>query len=365
MKIFKLLLPFVAFAILAVGCNTANNNITDPEPGPEPGPVAAGVIADFFPFHENALITFELLGGWGGPTAFYYTISTEGDKMQRLIIQGDFRVAEVFEISDGELRVNHAGLMVSGFENLLNIKDEVPMVILKEPLVLGNSWKTHTGPTIQGVAGGTSTITAVDVEIEIPNGTASAIEVSTEYENGFMEVNYFAKGLGLVKSGHFLPGFEVERDSGILFMEEMNTDMTLISISENTPLNVEVLVFHPNDEADDLDFVQSAAPFMTNGDIRTVLEAVLRNPGSRPNGIISPNTAINFIDVSREVSPENPTEEIATVHLDLTGNFSEDMNVGISYEQLILAALEKTFLEFYNAEEFILSVDGLPHVSIH
>jgi len=361
MKILKILLIIITLAAitLAAGCT--------PTVPPLPPVETQGTIAEFFPFHENTLIVFERSDVFGSDTSF--TIATEGDRMQRITTLGQFQAIEVFEISGGELRVNHASITASVAEPLLDRIDDNPMIILQEPLVLGHSWETHTGPTIQGVARGVTTITAVDVEIETPYGTVVAIEVATEFENGYWEVNYFAKGLGLVQSGYFIQGFEQEREAGRFFQEDMTVDRTLRSITENSVFDMEFIVIHPNDNADELDFSESSFSISTNGNhmeaLRAAFESTLRNPGNRPHGVISLNTVINSININREETNVAPFFESASVHLDLSGSFSEDMTVGISYEQLILTSLEMTFLEFFNAQEFILTVDGQPHVSIH
>ena len=353
MKTLKFLLVLMTCALFIIGCNLTG------EPTPEP----VGTIAEFFPFHENAVIVFDDTGPWGSTT--FYTIYTDGNRMQRRATMGAFTATEVFEIADGELRVNHASVTASGFEPLLDKKDDSPMIILREPLELGNSWETHTGPTIQGVARGTSTITAVDVEIETPYGIVSAIEVSREFEDGRIIVDYFAKGIGLVQSGYFVPGFERAQGDTRLFMEDMQVHLSLRSITENAPLNVEFFVVFPNDQADDLDYAESSFEFMTNGNINTAFESAFRNPDGRPYGVISPNTTINFIDISWRPLPDNPQFDIATVHLDLSADFVTDMNVGALSEQLILESLEFTMMEFFNAHEFVLTIDGQPYISRH
>lgn len=351
--------------ILAAGCTPAEQ--PPPPPIENDYPLAVqGTIAEFFPFHENSLVTFERTDMFGSDTSF--AIHIDGNRMQRITTLGDFRAIEVFEIADGELRVNHASMTASVAENLLDKIDDTPMVILREPLVVGNSWETHTGPTVQGVARGVTTITAVDVEIETPYGNVVAIEVATEFENGYWEVNYFARDLGLVQSGYFIQGFEREGDSGRFFQEDMTVDRTLRSITENTSFNMDFVVVHPNDNADDLELSEASFTIITNGDqvevLRGAFEATLRNPGGREYGVISPNTSINFININREPTDQSPFEA-AAVHLDLSAHFSEDMAVGISFEQLILTSLELTFLEFFNAQEFILTVENQPHISIH
>ena len=361
MKMLKLIfiLPIMACILFLSGCDTTD----DPVPIPTLTVESAGTIAEFFPFHENTVIVFDDTGPWGQST--FYTVYTDGNRMQRRATMGSFIVTEVFEIADGELRVNHASVTSSGFEPLLDKKDEAPMIILKEPLELGNSWETHTGPTIQGVARGTSTITAVDVEIDTPCGVVSAIEVSREFEDGRLIVDYFAKGLGLVQSGYFVQGFERDQGDSRMFMEDMLVHLSLRSITENAPLDVELFLIFPNDDADDLDFAEITFSFMTNGDIIPAFETAFRNPAGRPYGLISQNTEINSIDVSWRPAPDSPQFDMTTVHLDLSADFANDMNVGALLEQLILESLEFTMIEFFNAHEFILTVDGQPHISSH
>lgn len=357
MKVLKLLLPIMACAIFIIGCDVSN----DPTPSTE----AVGTIAEFFPFHENTLIAFDDTAGPWGRT--FYTIYVDGNRMQRLTLSGAFAVTEVFEIYDGELRVNHASVTASGFEQMLDKIDDTPMVILREPLALGNSWSTHTGPTIQGVAKGYSTITAVDVEIETPYGTVVAIEVSTEFENGYTAVDHFAKGLGLVQSGFFIQGFERDQGDTRLVQEDLHVDLILRSISENTYLNVDFFAIFPNDNADDLTYADTSFEFMTNDDIVPAFEAILRNPGGRPYGLISPNTRINSIDVSWRDSVENPMFDTTIVHLDLSAEFVTDvmMNTGANVEHLILESLELMMRDFFNAHEFVLTIDGQPYDARH
>ena len=352
MKILKFLVPIMIAMLFIVGCDT--------EP-PEPEPV--GTIADFFPFHENTLIAFDdPVGPWG---SVFYTIYTDGNRMQRLTRVGQFNATEVFEISDGELRIVYANTQASGFERMIDNRSETPMIVLKEPLVLGNSWATHAGPIPDELARGYSTITSVDVEIETPYGTVTAIEVSTEFEHGATSVDFFAKGLGLVQSGFSTQGFEHDRGDTRFVQEELQVDLVLRAITENTPFEVDYFVIFPNESADDLDFTYGTFQFMTNDDIRPVFEDILRNPGEREYGLISDNTTINSIDIARRPNPDNPHFDIATVHLDLSSNFATDMNVGAAYELLLLESIEFTMREFFNAHEFVLTVDGQPHVAGH
>jgi len=350
MKVLRFLLPIMICIIFIVGCDQS-------EPA-EPVPESVGTIEEFFPFHENTLITFDDPNGpWG---RVFYTVYVEGNTMQRLTMAGQFMVTEVFEIYGGELRINHASATASGFEPMLDMRDDSPMVILKEPLVVGNSWETHTGPTIQGVARGYSTITAVDVEITTPYGVVIAIEVSTEFENGYTSVDYFAKGIGLVQSGFFIQGFQRDVDDRRFFQEDLEVLLVLRSIEENTPFDVQYFVVFPNDSADDFDFAFGSFEFMTNGDIVPEFERFLRNPDGREYGLISPNTTINSIRVSWEQVPERPGFDVTTVHLDLSSDFVNDRNVGASYELLLLESLELTMRDFFNAHIFDLTIDGQP-----
>ena len=351
MKILKFLVPIMIATLLFTGCDTE-------PPAPEP----VGTIADFFPFHENTLIAFDdPVGPWGSVS---YTVYTDGNRMQRLTMAGELSVTEVFEIADGELRVNYANDRASGFERMIDKVSDVPMIILQEPLILGNSWTIYV-PTFQGVARGYSTITSVDVEVTTPYGVVTAIEVSTEFEHGATTVDFFANGIGRVQSGFFVPGFEEERGDTRIVQEELQVMLTLRAIEENTHFNVDYFVVFPNDNVDDLDFAFGVFEFRTNDDIRPAFERLLRNPGDREYGLISDNTTINFIDVSWVPDPESPQFDMAIVHLDLSEDFVNDMNVGAAYELLLLESIEITMRDFFSARAFILTVDGQPYVLRH
>ncbi|MDL2248077.1 GerMN domain-containing protein [Tyzzerella sp. OttesenSCG-928-J15] len=377
MKFRKIALGAVMAAIIFTGCNNTTGN-DDKEQTPSPTATASqkpvendknkdtsvqGTIAEFFPFKENAAYVYERSDALGLSST--YPVYIEGSKMQRATKAGEWLVTEVFENSGGELTVNYAHNSSSGFENFMGMKDEYQITVLKEPLQLGGSWETYSGPTVQGVAKGVCTITDVGVEVETPYGKVSAIEVSTELENGYTNVDYYAKGIGLVKSGYFIKGFE----SATSTAEDVNTDLVLKSFEENSPYEVDFLVCFPNENADGLEETAVNYEYNTNGDLQAILEEALKNPTGNPNNkVISENTKINFVDVTWQSSkdPEtNAYKETAAVHVDLSHNFVDDMNAGSGYEQLLLQSLEATLKGFYNAIDFTLTIDGEAYVSRH
>ena len=379
MKLRKFLMPVMAAAIIFTACNEAENNPAPIETGIPTISVdttgkdtsVQGTIDEYFPFAQGGYYVYDRTDALG--TSSTYNIYVEGNKMQRISIAGSYRVTEIFEYTDGELRINYASDAASCFENLVDIKGSYPMTILKEPLTLGNTWETYSGPTIKGVAKGMCAITDVGVEIETPQGKVSAIEVSTELENGYTNVEYYAKGIGLVKNGYFIKGFETTNtNQGVVNVtkaEDMNTDMVLNSYESGHSYEFIIKLHHPNENVDELESKEFTYIFDENTSKEKIFEELLKNSDGKENEkIISPNTTVNSIAIERALSQNIETgksTEVATVKVDLSKNFSDDMNAGSGYEMLLLQSLENTFKEFFKAAEFVLTVDGEPYVSKH
>jgi len=376
MKFRKFLMPIIAAVIVFTACNTADK---DPAPTnddtvivtPEKDNSVQGTIDEYFPFVKNGYYVYDRTDAL--LTSSTYNIYVDGNKIQRITEAGNYRVTEVLEYSNGELKVNYANDKVSCFENFLEVSGTYPMTILKEPLQIGNSWKTFSSATISGVATGTSTITDINVEIDTPLGKVLAIEVSTELENGYTNLEYYAKDLGLVKSGYFIKGFETsnsnETTTNTTKMEDVTTETTIKSFTADADYEYSIKIYYPNENADDLDNAEIKYTFDPNVKKEAIFEELLKNPNGKENErVISPNTTVNSIIIRRETAVNtetNKSKETTTVTVDLSKDFSDDMNAGSGYETLLLQALETTFKDFFRADEFILSVDGAPYVAKH
>ena len=381
MKFRKFFIPVIAAAIIFTACTAKED-----EPIPTPLPPDSilnvdttgkdssvqGTIDEYFPLTQNGHYVYdrsdELV------TSSTYNIYTDGNKIQRVTDAGTYRVTEILEYANGELTVNYASDSVSCFENVLDAEMGYRMVILKEPLVIGNTWETYSGPTVRGVTKGKCAITNVNVEIETPNnGTVSAIEVSTELDNGYTNVEYYAKGLGLVKTGYFIKGYEtskvVDGVTNVTEMKDVTTDTVLNTYSDNGIYEFSVTVFSPNENADELAHKEVKYTYTTDMSKEKMFEELLKSPDGKENErVLSPNTTINFINITRTISQSvetGKTTEKSIVYVDFSQDFSDDMNAGSGYEALLLEALESTFKGFFKAHEVVLTVNGAPYVSKH
>ena len=383
MKFRKFLLPVMVAAIIFTACTAKDDNPT-PDPSPLPSESilnvdttgkdtsVQGTIGDYFPIEQNAYYVYDRSDAL--VTSSTYNMYVEGNKVQRITDAGIYRVTEILEYANGELTVNYASDSVSCFEKVLDAEMGYRMVILKEPLVIGNTWETYSGPTVRGVAKGKCAITDVNVEVETPNnGTVLAIEVSTELDNGYTNVEYYAKGIGLVKTGYYIKGYEtsnvVDGVTNVTEMKDVTTDTVINNFSSDADYEFAVTVFYPNENADDLDQDELKYTYSAELSKEKMFEELLKNPAGKENErVISPNTTINFINITRTISQSVETgksTENTIVYVDLSQDFADDMNAGSGYETLLLEALEATFKGFFKAHEFVLSVDGSPYVSKH
>ena len=382
MKFRKFLLPILAATLIFTACNKADN---EPEPTKTTEPnlpaihvdfagkdnSVQGTIDEYFPFVQGAHYVYERSDALG--TSSTYNMYVEGNKMQRITDAGVHRVSEVLEYSNGELTVNYASDTISCYENFIDIVSGYPMVILKEPLQIGNTWETYSGATIKGVAKGLCAITDVNVEIETPHGKVTAIEVSTELENGYTNVDYYAKGIGLVKNGYFIKGFVTESTNestaNITRMEDVTTDALLKSFETGKDYEFTLNLYSPSENADELNITEFNYTFDPSVTKEQLFENLFKNlDGDENFRVISPNTKVNSIKIVRATSTDpdtNKSTETTTVYLDLSKDFSDDMNAGSGYELLLLESLSTTLKEFFRAGEFVLSIDGAPYVSNH
>lgn len=190
MKKHVVILSMVLAISLFFGCGNVNkDNDTSSE---------ELKIEEYFPILENVKYVYE---GMGNEYASYNVITeyVEGNKVQQRVDNGGTVIARVYEVKDGKItRLLNRGEMYDS-ENLLSEKDEEE-IILMEPLEEGTSWSLEDGSVRQ--------ITNISSKVSTTIGEYEAIEVMTERLNS-INIDYYAKNVGLVKSVFNSEGFEV------------------------------------------------------------------------------------------------------------------------------------------------------------
>lgn len=209
-------------------------------------------------------------------------------------------------------------------------------IILQLPIEAGHSWESPTGSVTE--------ITDVEVEIDLPFGTFDAIELTRERE-GNTTVYYYADGIGLVERISN-PGDD-----------EMEIRSTLTELAENQPEEHSVTVFTLDDQATELQAINTPIELYTNEPIRVALTEVLRGQaeGYDSLALIAESTEINYMYLGDD----------GIAYADFSVELINDMNAGSGIESLIVQALVNTIGGYYNVEEVSLTVDDEPYSSGH
>lgn len=307
------------------GCSGSNSN--DPDPLPE----EKASIQDYFPMLENVRYVYE---GKGNEYATYetYTEYTFGDKMQQRVENGGTVVNQVYQVTEEKVTRLLARGETYYRENMLE-KGDMEEVLLMEPLEVGTTWSLKDGRE--------RTITSLDSKVETPSGSYKAIEVITESKDS-TTTDYYAKGVGLVKSVFASNGVEISSS-----LKEMEADTDRVEM---------VSFYYPNIEEDKIYYINKEVSFKTNDVTSDVLEKEYKESVDQTLGVVIPEeTRINELYL----------DENNKVRIDLSTGFVQAINAGGGYESMILQSIANTFGHYYNAEEVIITIDKKPYESGH
>ena len=172
-------------------------------------------------------------------------------------------------------------------------------------------------------------------------GNFTAIEVVTEGGEG-ATIDYYAKGLGLVKTIFQSGGMEVSS--------------TLKSAEKDAARTQEIRLYYPDIQRDALYYVEKEVSYRTNDNTAGILEEAYKEAANdNPGVVLSTNAAIKSLTMDEE----------NRVKVDLNEAFVTEMNAGAAYEAMIIRCIANTFGGYYNAESVILTVEGKPYESGH
>jgi len=290
----------------------------------------SGEIAEFFPFLHDTLFAYQ-----GDQDTRLNQIAfagfIEGNMMQRIVHQGAVSTTEVFVHEGGELRLTFANPVVYDFINVMDEPANLDLVILREPLVVGNSW-SMTGMD-------TTEIVSMDTEVITPAGTFEAMRVVTTYVTGDQMISYFARDVGLVRQ--------------VVVWDGEESAYSLFSIVERTQMEMTLPIHWVDGVTFELNSTPVALRFSTNDDVLSVLADALRTAGDNFGPLLTPNTAINKITIDAQTG-----SQAATVHFDISSDFIEELDLSREEEDLKLQMLANTVGNFFVVQRFVITVDG-------
>lgn len=323
---------FLILGLVIVGCQVTNGveeqsnlNTLNYE--------SLATISEYYPFLNNTILDYQGEGNEFAEQKIYYEFIEE-NRAQLKVINAGTNIIRILEVKDGTLSEVYREGEFYHIENMIGSKPDKVNIILQEPLVIGNFWSTEEGQNRE--------ITGIDVTISTPYKELKALEVTTTYENGGIQKDYFAKGIGPVARIYEEGDFEVK---------------TLLRSIEEKPLEQEFLAYYPSFEDIDTIYVKDKISFYTNTNIEKVLEDKLKNsPSSNLIAPLTKGVKLNSIYLDRSSW---------LVKVDFSEELLTEMNAGSTLETEILKSIVNTLGNFYDTDKVYISVEGRAYESGH
>ncbi len=296
-------------------------------------------VETYFKFVSNSIYEYKQLDGAAQNKSTFVTYY-DATRVQYSVITpalADYWYNEVYEIEDGEIRKILSLPNNEQNVNLLEYEfEQEPTILLKEPVVVGNTWKTGNGEV-------ESTITGVGVEIKTPNGLYKTVEVSTDYKNGNYRKDYYSETSGLVKT------VEINSDGS-------KSDLVLSNI-EPMSSGLDRAMYVYSLQKSTFNGTQTLVEFKTttNKPMTEVFREILSvslDQDLKP--LISLYTKINKI----ELEPN-----LKYVHVDFSEEFYSYTSSDKNIESKHLLALANTFCRYYQVLNLKITVDGKPYTT--
>jgi len=366
-KIIAVLLAAVTAALTACSPQTGGS-VASPPPGPVTEQEVLYTIADFFPRTPDRTIFFEGLftrdrtDSEGTPyvqeietfAVFFQDYVHEKRSQGRSLVRiGDQETSSVdvydFDREKGELSLIY---MAGNYYDHGDSTGETPntyLMILAEPLVVGNKWVRMQ--TDSGVE--TAEIVSMDTEITTPYGTFTTMVVEIDSQTrGITDREYYAEGVGLVKTERVGEGmYQYQHLIGIFegpFIEYMQFFYDWTYVTEFDGNGDPYLTRQAS-----IDVME--VRHYTNAELIPLFMDTLRRYADEFwNYEIDPAISLNSLRFDRFTS---------RLHMDWNAAFlAEMMNFG-EEEGRILQFITDTLGYAYNAFEATYSIDGAPYVS--
>jgi len=297
----------------------------------EPLPAEEATIQDYFPFNDNVKMVYE---GQGNEFASYttYVDYINGDKIQIRVNNGGAESVTILQNSDGSLTdINSWGGNVFFKTDWTGEAATTSTILLKEPLVQGTKWNLSDGSQRE--------ITGLKVAIETPYDSFEALEVTTTKDGQTIRKQYYAIGIGLVKS--IFLGEEEEISSSL---KEMITGGGYDFIVRSYNFFVTDIDILSN-------FVDKTTTLKTGENINDFIAGEFLE-----GGLISANTKINELWMK-------PDSGVANI--DFSEQFVTEMNAGTTKESGVLMSVANTIGNYFQVQKVIITVDGEPYSSGH
>jgi len=294
--------------------------------------IATPKIENYYPFEKN--MKYSYVGNGNEYATYYDNVDyVSANREQIRTNNGGTETVKVIENKDGELRLIFSKSEIYYRENFTLKNNAKPEILLKEPLIKGNSWTLLDGSV--------RSITNVNVVITTPLGNYKCIEVSTVIKDSVVK-DYYAPNIGLVKTIFESNGTKVSS--------------SLSKIEKNVSFVQIVKFYFPNGN-DGINYITNEKlSFSTNYITKAIFEKVFKEvPNKNVEKVISPNTKIKSLYLNVD----------GMVHVDFSKEFTGEMNAGSGYESQILQCITNTLGDYYMVKKVYITVEGKPYSSGH
>lgn len=328
---------FISIVILIMGCQQSIGEESSLK-GAETLESSSNTILkaiDYYPFHKNKVFYFEGIGNEFAEQYYFVEFIDENNKAQIKILNPATNLIKIVQYIDGEVVEVYSEGEFYHIENMLGSGSNNKNIILKEPLVVGNSWLNSEGNIRE--------ITALDTLIKTPYDELNALEVTTSLDGGAKIMEYYVKDIGLVAR---------------IFENDGISIKTLLKFIEEKPLNQRIMVFYPLFSDTKSIYIEDEIFFYTNMRIEDIFEDKFKYPPM--DDFIAPllsDVRINSIYLDRGNE--------WTVNIDLSKEFLDSMNSGTSLEYEIIMSIVNTLGKFYDSGRVNILIDGKVYESGH
>lgn len=328
----KRFIPILFLTLFFFGCTQSHTSTNKAIKAPNPTIVNKLSISDIFPFRKNVQLNYTSSQSHNSNSSMYIDF-IKNNRMQFRLVNSDAITGCVVENKDGELRIITSRNSFYYHDDLTSIQNVNPEVILKEPLVKGTTWTLLNGKKRY--------ISNDNVEITTASGKYTALEVTTETDNGKI-LNYYAPYIGLVKT------IGDSKEKIITSLESIVTDA----------LDTETVKFYyPNSSKDSLMFSKRQLHFSTDDFAKSYFEKYFKeSPSSTLSVLLSKNTKMNKLYLNIN---ENK------VYVDFSKELITDMNLRWQEEPKVLKCITDTLCDYFNVDKLSLTVEGNPYESAH
>lgn len=347
-----LAMVILAFSLAACKKNTGNENTPTEKPTPAVGQDETGqetngkdndgdkryALSDYFPMLADVEYIYAGEGNeYAAYSRFTDYLSEDGSRIQTRSNNGGTETVRVIENRDGKITVIKTVNECYYRDNFLNAAENEnggqAEILLMEPLVEGTQWSLADGRKRY--------ISGLDIEVETPLGKYSAIEVTTE-NDGSISKDYYAAGVGLVKTLFVSEGYEVKSE--------------LSEIKKDAVYTKSIDIFYPG--IDEKIYVKPVTISFKTGDItRLLLQKELTKEAQVADCIplTSSKTQINSMYLGAD----------GIAYIDFSYELITEMNAGSGFEALILQCIANTVGNYYGTDKVYITVDGKPYESGH